>query len=339
MQRASLVRLSCKACGSTCTLVYHFAMMRNMNCSDRFVEKDRLSMSTALQSSLASASIGHTLEEVERLAGLPLVAGESIFVGPFGVLGLKTADPEENTAVASQNGVLTPADDYPGTSDTTSMMLPSFICNENLDLTDICLDWPDLFGMDSLWPCPAFTPPPEPSIWHGQVSNGITDNQSLSLHPMPPPFELVGIEMPEVETLLFHYRQRVICDMFSFPPHDKSPMEIMNAASAVVTLANIRHMGTERLTHASMANLLAVTALSAGHFAAGASTDPAIDASHWTRISNSAYEQGQAHMKHSLTVELRQPRPPKYKDQLMALSAVLGFAVRSPPISFYYLPV
>ncbi|BCS27299.1 uncharacterized protein APUU_60347A [Aspergillus puulaauensis] len=264
-------------------------------------------MSTALQSSLASASVGHTLEEVERLAGLPLVAGESIFVGPFGVLGLKTGEPEENTAVASQNGVLAPADDNPGTSDTMSMMLPSFICYENLDLTDICLDWPDLFGMDSLWQCPAFTPPPEPSIWHGQVSDGITDNQSLSLHPMPPPFELVGIEMPEVETLLFHYRQRVICDMFSFPPHDKSPMEIMNAASAVVTLANIRYMGTERLTHASMENLLA------------------------TRISNSAYAQGQAHMKHSLTVELRQSRPPKYKDQLMALSAMLGFATTPAP--------
>lgn len=298
-------------------------------------------MSTALQSSLASASIGHTLEEVERLSrGLPLVPGESIFVGPFGVLGPKTAEPEENIAVASQNGVLTPADDYPDTSDTMSMMLPSFICKENLDITDICLDWPDLFGMDSLWPCPAFTPPPEPSIWHGQVSDGLTDNQSLSLSsPMPPPFELVGIEMSEVETLLSHYRQRVICDMFSFPPHDKSPMEIMNAASAVMTLANIRYMGTERLTHASMANLLAVIALSARHFAAGASTDPAIDAAHWTRISNSAYEQGQAHMKHSLTVELRQSRPPKYKDQLMALSAMLGFAVRSPPIPFYYLHV
>ncbi|KAL4779254.1 fungal-specific transcription factor domain-containing protein [Aspergillus varians] len=302
-----------------------------------YTEKDRVSMSTALQSSLASAPISHSLEEIERLsARVPFVPGKSSFVGPFGVLELKTRPQGGGTATSSRACPPTPGShtaEIPADSnDYLSTMLHDYMEPFDPAIADACLDWPDLFDMNSQWPRSTITPPPDPELGSATVDRqpAHEDGRSglpLSIPTLEAPSKLEGIDMSDAEILLAHFRSKVIPDMFSSPSYEKSPLEILNTNSAVLTLASVNYMGTRSITHAAMANLLALLAISARHFAAGRANGPLKKPLHWEEISKSAYQQAKAHLKLSLTVELQDSRPPKYKDQLMAISAVLGFAI------------
>ena len=77
-----------------------------------------------------------------------------------------------------------------------------------------------------------------------------------------------------------------------------------------------------------MANLMALLAISAQHLADQNAAQDTQTASYWRKIGDSAIQQAKEHLQHSLKNEIRGPNRAKYKDQVMAISALLAFAVR-----------
>ncbi|OJJ94679.1 hypothetical protein ASPACDRAFT_55686 [Aspergillus aculeatus ATCC 16872] len=263
-----------------------------------YTEEDRVSISMTLQSSLISGPICHSLEEIERtskvVASLP---GQRKFVGSLGVMELRTEQVDPPSSI-SVNADSDPTESSSDLGNSLSETLPGFI--NALDSTS-----------------------PDPEIDNGAEHRGAADG-AMILEGLPHTspcirrdLYLENITISDAQSTLAHFRYKVIPFMFSFPLYEKAPLEIVNTQSAVVTLANLSYMGVERVTHAALANLLALIAISARHFAATVKSAQSSDASHWKKVSEEAYSQARFHMEYSFT----------YKEQLMAISAMLGFAI------------
>ena len=133
--------------------------------------------------------------------------------------------------------------------------------------------------------------------------------------------------------LLKHFNEAVITQMGSLPINEKSAWRTLNFPSAVFTLSQLTILGFERNTikRANLANFFALIAVSALHLSLVSSvrTDPdANDNSyHWKALSERTYEAAKNFLKSSLSTECTLQSKAKYKDQLMAVGAILATAV------------
>ena len=151
----------------------------------------------------------------------------------------------------------------------------------------------------------------------------------LSTNPSAPETSLRDIPPADAQILLKHFNDQVVTQFSSLPPGEKPHWTILNVRSAVLTLSNITYIQTLCTSNAAMTNLMALLAMSAHHLAHQNSSQHMQTASHWRKIGDSAIQHAKAHLQHSLKNEVRGLNRAKYKDQVMAISAMLAFAVRT----------
>ena len=307
-------------------------------------------MNSALQSDLASRPVDQSISELDmRSRHASASANRSHAVGPFGVL-----DFTEVQQAAGISSIATPEQSVESNMvavevpDTTSPHTDLSL--ESLNNIDDFLDWPDLFELD--FASPDFPPNgisyalPEGSLqmeapyrfdqvtYPQQVcSNQERDQQSRDLplvtNPSAPETSLGEIPPADAQTLLKHFNDRAIAQFSSLPPSEKAHWTILNVQSAVLTLANITYLRTLSTSNAAMANLMALLAMSGHHLAHENASQHTETAFYWRNIGDSAIQQAKEHLQHSLKNEIRGPSRAKYKDQVMAISALLAFAVRT----------
>lgn len=145
-----------------------------------------------------------------------------------------------------------------------------------------------------------------------------TDAESES--SLWPQLDVVG----QAPLLLKHYNEVVISQMGSLPVNKKSAWRILNFPSAVLTLSDLTTLAVDRcdIKHANLANFYAVISASALHL----SLNPE-DFQDWKNLSLFTYNAAKQHLRLSLEKECTLPQKAKYKDQLMAIGAILATAV------------
>lgn len=133
--------------------------------------------------------------------------------------------------------------------------------------------------------------------------------------------------------LLKHFSNVVITQMGSLPINEKSAWKILNYESAIFTLSQLTTLAIDKcdIKHASLANFYAIMAASALHLSLspGNAERQAESAEAWRSLSQDTYNAAKQHMRLSLDVECVLPRKAKYKNQLMALGAILATALLS----------
>ena len=305
-------------------------------------------MNAALQSELASRPVDESIMELEtRSKNTSPSANRSQAVGPFGVLDFTgTQRSVETPSIANPEQSLeshTAPVDVPNTTSPQTDL--SF---ESLNNMDDFLDWPDLFELDFNSPeltssgigyaLPAGSPGIEDSYrfdQHNRPQQADSDQEydqqphdlPLLTSHNPPEASLRNITPADAQSLLKHFNDQVIAHISSLPPSEKPHWFIFNVQSAILTLANVTFMQTSSSSHATLANLMALLAMSAHHLAHQTHSNCTLRASHWRNIGESAIRHAKEHLQHSLRTEVRGPNRAKYKDQIMALSAMLAYAV------------
>ena len=305
-------------------------------------------MTAALQSDLASRPVDESITKLDlHSKHASASANRSHAVGPFGVLdftGIRQPANESSTAIPEQSpeSNIFPANIPDTTSPHTDLSL------ESLNSRDNFLEWPDLFELDfmssdfapsdigyalqerSLQIDDPYSSCQLPSSQQS-FPNQKRDQQSSDLplnDPSAPETSLREILPADAQNLLKHFNDQVIAQFSSLPPGEKPHWTVFNVRSAVLTLADITYIQTPCISNASVANLMALLAMSARHLAHQNDPQHIQTVSYWRNISDSAFQYAKEHLQHSLKNEIRGPNRAKYKDQVMAISAMLAFAVR-----------
>lgn len=203
------------------------------------------------------------------------------------------------------------------------------------------LQWNDLFTADVFQE--SFSVPPG----HSTTTDGsewspfqcfMADSRILAIAPETtfgstlesPGWQQLGLD-PDIPMLLQHFDDKVVNQMGALPINEKSAWRILNYPSAVVTLAKLTAAPDvkQNTTHACLSNFFAVVAVSAFHVAVnpGASPNLARQGNHWASLSDQMYKKAKHHIRESLASETEAPSKAKYKDQLMAIAAILATAV------------
>lgn len=137
----------------------------------------------------------------------------------------------------------------------------------------------------------------------------------------------------QAPSLLKHFNDVVITQMGSLPVNEKSAWRILNFPSAVFTLSQLTTLAIDKhdIKHANLANFFAVIAASALHLSLSPSKaqEQTNSFQDWKSLSERTYDAAKQHMRLSLDTECMPPRKAKYKDQLMAIGAILATAVSS----------
>lgn len=146
-----------------------------------------------------------------------------------------------------------------------------------------------------------------------------------------PQIDLVG----DAPMLLRHFNDEVINQMGSLPINEKSAWRILNFPSTIITLSQLTSLDMrDEIRHANLANFYAVVAVSALHLSFNSANFPSLSrpVGHWSALAKRTYKAAKHHLKISLDVESRQPHKAKYKEQLMAIGAILASAVSQTPL-------
>lgn len=345
----------CRAIGSACEVVDSDLIWQATTGSSRkrnrgqastplaprrhlYTDQDRVSMTIDLQCSLQTKSVNGSLHEIDDgLEKNSLYPGQSNFIGPFGILNLQKAEtlPAPND---QDEAVVLPVPNSPNATELDLLSADQKDPSIYLQNVEEVLNWPDLFDIDLSWPDLNFDymsiPPSQfpPAIdmanTTAQQSDAIpmrTPNDHVDLSPSD--FSLGNVQIQDAQMLLRRYKDIVVAHSFSFPLYGNSPWETLNIDAAVGTMGRISFMGIDRVSHAAMSNLLALIAVSSAHKAAELRKQGISDAEHWEGISMESYARGKDHLQRSLKSEAHVNPPPKYKEQMMAISAMLQFAV------------
>ncbi|KAJ4298018.1 hypothetical protein N0V90_005917 [Kalmusia sp. IMI 367209] len=133
----------------------------------------------------------------------------------------------------------------------------------------------------------------------------------------------------EAQFLLKHFHDFVIPQWSFMPSNTKSPWIIFQLPDAVKSLSELTYLRTGTLKHANAANLYGILACSAYHLAVNSSGQTTKEPEYWMSLFTCLKTQANKHMQVSLREELRGTRKAKYKDQLMAILAMLSYAYGS----------
>lgn len=313
------------------------------------LEKSRLSMSTALGSNLVSGSIDASLAEVDlRLRDPERCAEGDIVIGPFAVLDFSSApqkpaqeDTELNPDAGHSDHVLISTIEAPDTVAPEDMQNPSpSSILDSLSHIDDFLHWSDLlsFGPDysGFTSTSAFAMSNDPSfdMSHemGLLPLDSSHNEDIFriLTPQQTPAELAPAEvdvLTDAPYLMKHFQDIVILHIMAIPCRQKSPWKILNVPAAVVTYSDTTFLGTEKISHARLANLYGLLACSAIHLVLNPSAISTKPLEYWWQVANQAYQEAKDHMQISLNTETQGPKKAKYKDQLMAACILIQYTV------------
>lgn len=216
------------------------------------------------------------------------------------------------------------------------------------------LDWPDLFDLDSPFyylsspgfddslnlsasprlpfPLSFSTPDLDGNSYSYVDPNQGTRTEPIQINdeelPDPPQPQIPSIrylDREDAQLLLRHLKDDCIPHMWSAPLGSRSPLDI-HLDAAMMTLAKITYMGRQDISHASLANLLALLAISSKHLAAQTVTTQPETSKSWDEFAEQNLAEAREKLKYSLQNEIS-PKLAKYKDQVMAISMMLAFAI------------
>lgn len=314
------------------------------------LEQSRLSMSTALGSDLISGSIDASLAEVDsRLRDPERSLDGDIVIGPFAVLDFSSAPrkPEQELVheiAPVKSNDMSSAVEADETVDPERLHEhgPSPIL-DSLSHIDDFLRWSDLlsFGLDQAEFATngALSMPNDFSFDMSQemgllpVDSNHNDDLLQNFTTQQAPAELISADIDALKDapfLLKHFQDIVIPHIMAIPCRQKSPWKILNVPAAVVTYSDSTFLGTERVSHAKLANLYGLLACSAIHLVLNPSTISTKPPEYWWKVANQAYMQAKDHMQTSLHSETQGLKRAKYKDQLMAACILIQYTVSFP---------
>lgn len=307
-------------------------------------------MSTALRSNLAAKPIDESLAELDaRCKDVPATSTDGLTIGPFGVFSLEQEREQDSHNHQSdhdlpQQGVEAPSFDGLEAEEA----LPSVGSFDTLNDMHDFLDWPDLFDLDFTGdePLPQdFAMSADQQAFSSLIANecqstygsGIAPQVNMAganlVHQPSVPGLSIKRALPrnlrpeEAELLLRHFKDHVILHMRIMPVEKKSTWEIIHLDSAMVTLARLTYMTSQAVSNAALTNLLALLAISAQHLSTQNSGQGTAPVSHWQEFAIKTIEEAKENLQLSLRNETRGPNAAKYKEQLMAIIAMLAFAV------------
>lgn len=315
------------------------------------LEQVQLSSSQALQSQVSSQSVDKyisTIDDKSREGTIKEDRGLSI--GPFTVFNSSAqgVDAPEN----EEKEVPVDPDCAP-----VSPLQAELLNQEPISLftsPDNYLSWSDLFDLDFPIELPGSLQPPHlldgfsvpigtPPI--NEASNSISIVPS-SMQGIEQQNEVAGVSLTsinnatsrdldsvqaadikpeEAQMLLKHYRHRTVPNLWSMPLGQKVPLQT-HMDCALATLAKLTFMD-EAVSHAAQTNLLAILGVAARHVAAYSHSENQEAYSYWQKFSEEKFQEAKYHWDYSLKHELK-PKGAKYKEHLMAISALISFAVR-----------
>lgn len=291
-------------------------------------------MSTALASNLVANSVDASLSDIDmRSKTVSSLESHDVSVGPFGVLNLA------NEVVEVQPPADVSIDD--STLNNVEIAEVSPITVESFENFNDMLDWSDLFALDfsdvtdgdSAQPFVSHIPVSSQADNVGSSSRSINQIESLSDEQMPPgpreseprTTDVVDLDSSVCQLLLKHYNIHVIPNMSSLPVGRHSPWRILNVSAAVRTLADVTYLDGQDVKHSNLANLFALIAIAASDMACGTIQNMKTPA-YWQAFSKSAGSEAKRHLQQSLKVEFQGSGKAKYKDQLMAILAMISYS-------------
>lgn len=304
---------------------------------DEGVEQFQKSTSTALESEFAERSIDDCLFEIDTTTKVvPSDADDrSLRIGPFAVLDLRSPAslPSPVLPEGPEDIPLEPAIDH-----SSFAHLP--------DVFHANLNWSDLFEIGCMPHELGFSSSGFPSfsvVQDGSHSDPVPDQLLLQngafFQNIPPPQQVslpssgpaigLGLAATDAQMLLKHFKNSTLAHMSSFPSLQKGPFYTLNLAAAIQTLAYATYLDTQTISHAALCNLLTLLAISANSLANTEAKQTNI-AARWLCTGEELHERAKAHLRWSLLTELQGSQVAKYRDQLMAITALLGYAVRIP---------
>ena len=310
-------------------------------------------MSAALGSDLVSGSIDASLAEVDlRLRDPDRAADGDIVIGPFAVLDFSSSANKSELEVGELEPEVELYDPNLATTvDAADTVVPEDVQNpspssilDSLSHIDDFLHWSDLlsfspdqneFTSNSSLAIPndlSFDMShemgllPIDSSHNDDILNILTPQQTIS--------DLGQTEidpLKDAPCLLKHFQDIVIPHIMAIPCRQKSPWKILNVPAAVVTYSDTTFLGTEKISHARMANLYGLLACSAIHLVLNPSTSSSQPPEYWWQVASHAYLQAKDHMQVSLNTETQGLKKAKYKDQLMAACILIQYTVSASP--------
>lgn len=309
-------------------------------------------MSAALAADLTSGSVDASLAEIETKAkDAEWSSTGDIVVGPFGVLN-------SNTTISVEIAQPTPPDEMRAPAEPIMPRLPDSL---SWPLVDSLLNpgehlhWADIFNLESgSWGALDYhdftsgAPISETGIHDmsqghdqgGAATHGCIEGQhdmELMITPQQTSADSVSPSvdiLPDAPFLLKHFQDHVVAQMMSLPIGQKSPWSIINIPAAALTLSDLTYLGNQNVNGARLANFYSILALSAYHLARNPSNESIHSSEHWKRMVNQAYTLAKDRMQQSLRTEVHGVGKAKYKDQLMAISGMTAFSVRTPAYPF-----
>lgn len=307
-------------------------------------------MSIALLSDLSAKPIDESLSELDtRSKDISTTNEESITIGPFGVFSTNSLAIADNAATADAED-----EDLPIQGDSLERTPQTVESSESLTNLHDWLDWPDLFELDFNFP--DATMPEADNIFDendplaqpflmGRSESSRADSTAESSMTTLQPYSFVagvepilitsseqsdrlqGMKQTDIELLLNHFQENVIALIAPLPLGNKSAWEVTHVNSAILTLAKRTYLSLQHVSDAALANLQAICAIAANHYAFKNPNNHDHEADRWQDIANRTIKQAKENLQRSLRDGTQGPHAAKYKDQLMAISAVMTFAV------------
>ncbi|KAF5680040.1 transcription factor ARG81 [Fusarium heterosporum] len=316
-----------------------------------FTEENRKSMSNALLTDVPSTVTAALNQIDEESKALDIEDEEQIIceVGPFQVFKFKSCQstttpiPDHvsfnDMDLDNLSEVQTQDFSEPIENDADQSIFPNDYSSTSLDF----LHWGDLFTWDVSvldnppQPCDNFDTLPMNFNWPNESNMSFSDSLDTIV-----PFDAVSEDvawpqldlMTDAPLLLKHFNDDVISQMGSLPINEKSAWKTLHYPSAIITLSELTMLDVNKgqIKRANLATFYALIAVSAFHLSLNPITFPKFvrPGDHWKSISSRTYEAAKQHLKLSLEKESQPgPHKAKYKEQLMAISAVLATALLS----------
>ncbi|KAF4956244.1 hypothetical protein FSARC_11643 [Fusarium sarcochroum] len=228
---------------------------------------------------------------------------------------------------------------------------------DSLGNMDNLLDWPDLLtldysfsdlsslGLESTFDDVSTAQSTRPSTLPRFVSPCPDESRSLYQKQGPPddarqggicmsndstlfaPQDPMTFELGQGDTqmLLKHIKDQCFPQLWSSPLGKKSPLET-HLVAAVLTFANMTYLAPQRISHASLTNLVALLAISSKHLATQLCDEQPQKSKYWNQYAESSCNRAKKHLDYSLRTEIS-PKVAKYKDLIMAVSTMVSFSI------------
>ncbi|KAJ3532859.1 hypothetical protein NM208_g8250 [Fusarium decemcellulare] len=166
------------------------------------------------------------------------------------------------------------------------------------------------------------------SIWATSLSQGqsrSSTNTFTHIHLLDNETGSIDLHSPDIPLLLRNFESVVMPRMASVPVTGKFAWGPMHLELALQTLAEITFLKKSVRNQAKLANLLALISISSYHLCLmGTESHHAPD--HWLKLSHQSIQDANTHLRQCLGPCIRGYKSAKYKEQLIAVQALMARA-------------